>query len=261
MFKGFNYKLPEYEVITPHTHDSFTLRTLTVQEEERLKGSMMTASKITDHLNKCIYECIVSKPEHITDFNSFLKNITVKDRDCLLYGLYHITYDEIRDYSIRCSRCEKKYDVTIKASDTFNYNPFPENDILIRKLTIPLKLATGVSVIVRQPTLEDEQKAIKSLASPEFTLETVFETLIITKFIQENSESSEIIEYDSRDDIIYAYRSLPSKDKRIIFEEYEKNFGQYGIELKMKGTCVHCSNEEIINIDLVENFFRMVHSI
>ena len=45
-FKGFNIKYPEYEVITPHTNLSFTLRSLNVQEEETLKGSLVTPQKI-----------------------------------------------------------------------------------------------------------------------------------------------------------------------------------------------------------------------
>ena len=55
MFKGFDVKYPEYEVITPQTKLSFTVRSLNVREEERLKGSLMTPTKIHEHLNKCIY--------------------------------------------------------------------------------------------------------------------------------------------------------------------------------------------------------------
>ena len=111
-FKGFNLKYPEYEVITPHTHLSFSLRSLSVSEEERLKGSLLTPTKITEHLNKCLYESIVQKPESITDYKTFLKSLSLKDRDALLYGLYHITYEEIRNYDIRCTNCKKEYPVT-----------------------------------------------------------------------------------------------------------------------------------------------------
>ena len=48
MFRGFNLKYPEYEVITPQTKRSFTLRSLNVSEEENMKGSMMTPLKITE---------------------------------------------------------------------------------------------------------------------------------------------------------------------------------------------------------------------
>ena len=129
-FTGFNVPYPEYEVITPHTHLSFTLRSLTVQEEERLKGSMLTPASTTEHLNKCLYEAIVKKPDKIKEYKDFLNNLTLKDRDTLLYGLYHITYEEIRNYDITCKSCRKEFPVTVSASDTFNFIPYPGKDIL-----------------------------------------------------------------------------------------------------------------------------------
>ena len=76
-FTGFNIAYPEYEVITPQTNQSYTLRSLSVSEEERLKGSLITPTKIADHLNKCLFESIVNKPKSIKDMDDFLKNITL----------------------------------------------------------------------------------------------------------------------------------------------------------------------------------------
>ena len=45
-----------------------------------------------------------------------------------------------------------------------------------------------------------------------------------------------------------------------IHERYQEEFGKYGIELKMRSFCVHCGYDEIIDIDLVNQFFRMVYS-
>ena len=62
MFKGFDIKYPEYEVITPQTKLSYSVRSLSVQEEELLKGSLLTPSKINEHLNKCLFSAITKKP-------------------------------------------------------------------------------------------------------------------------------------------------------------------------------------------------------
>jgi hypothetical protein len=83
-FTGFDLKYPEYEITTPHTNLAFNVRSLNVQEEERMKGSLISPNKITEHLNKCIYETIVKKPDTIKDFEGFLKALTLKDRDALL---------------------------------------------------------------------------------------------------------------------------------------------------------------------------------
>ena len=261
-FTGFaELKYPEYEIITPQTHLSFTVKTLNVQDEERLKGSLMTPTKITEHLNKCIYESIVKKPDTITEFKKFLQLVTMKDRDSILYGLYHITYEEIRNYDVRCSSCKKEFPVTVKASDTFNFNPYPGDDILIKRIRVSLPKSKGVIAYIKQPTLEDEMEAIKNMsARPGLTIDIITETLIIEKFEQEIEGKTENISVTERIDIVDAYRSLPAKDKRVIYEKYNEEFGKYSTELKMQVFCQHCGKEDVVNIDLVDNFFRMVYS-
>lgn len=260
-FTGFNVKYPEYEVITPHTHLSFTTRTMNVQDEENLKGSLMTPSKVTEHLNKCIYETLVKKPDTIIDFVSFLKLVTIKDRESLLYGLYHVTYEEIRNYDVRCKNCKKEFPVTVSASATFNFNPYPENDILSKRIRVKLPKTPGVFAIIKQPTLFDEMESIKNNSTrPGSTIDIITETLIIEKFEQDIESAIEPRIISNSVEIIDAYRSLPAKDKREIYEKYHEEFGKYGIELKMKVFCQHCGTEEVANIDLVENFFRMVYS-
>jgi hypothetical protein len=258
MFQGFNVALPEYEVITPQTGLSYTVRSMTVQEEEKLKGSLLTTNKITEHLNKCLYDCIVKRPEEIKDYDTWMKNTTLKDRDALLYGLYHITYEEIRNYDITCGACSKNYAVTVKASETFNYNQYPDKDILSKSIVVPLPMLKGVSATIKQPTLFDESVAFKTIATS--NMDMLIETLIIKSIIQ-NTEIGDSKIYTDRDDILDAYKVIPSKDKREIFKSYKDNFGQYGISLLMKATCIHCENQEDINLDLVSNFFRMVYAV
>ncbi len=261
MFKGFNIKYPEYEIITPQTNNSFTVRSLNVSEEESLKGSLITPQKITNHLNLCIFESIEKKPVAIKDFKTFLKKTTLKDRDALLYGLYHVSYEDIRNYDITCSSCRKEYPVTIKASETFNYIPYPSKDILTKIIKVPLPLSPGVSAYIRQPTLFDEAESIKNLGSrPNTTTETITDVLIIQKFTQDIEASKEPEEYTDQHDILDAYRTLPAKDKRTIYERYQEEFGKYGIELKMKSFCTHCGHDEVVDIDLLSQFFRMVYS-
>ena len=260
-FKGFAVQYPEYEVITPQGKQSYTLRSLSVQEEEKLKGSMVTPTKIAEHLNSCIYNSIASKPESVTDYDSFLRNITLKDRDALLYGLYHITYEEIRNYQVRCSSCAKDYDVTIQASSTFNFNPYPDDNVLNDRTKVELPVSKGVFVTIRQPTLFDEMTSIQQLSNrPGSTIELITETLIIEKFEQDVQERKEPIVYEDRVDIIDAYLSLPARDKRAIYRAYDKKFGEYGIILKMQSNCTACGNQDNYDIDLVESFFRALFS-
>ena len=224
MFKGFDIRYPEYEVRTPQTNLSYNVRSLNVQEEERLKGSLLSAVKINEHLNKCLYDAITQKPDEIKNYNTFLKSTTLKDRDALLYALYHITYEEIRNYNIVCTSCRKEYPVTIKASATFNMNPYPGNDILTKQIPIELPISPGVVAYIKQPTLFDEMTALKTLGiMTGSNLDIITETLVISKF-QQNPESGDTIIYSDREDIIDAYMSLPSKDKRLIYQTYKALF-------------------------------------
>lgn len=261
MFTGFNIKYPEYEVITPQTKLSYNVRSLTVQEEERLKGSLLSPMQINDHLNRCIFDTITKKPDHITDYESFLKNTTLKDRDALLYGLYHITYENIRNFDVSCTSCGKTYPITVKVSDTFNINVYPDDDILTKEVPVELPVSKGVYAVIRQPTLFDEADVLKRFSAVlAKKLDVLTESLVIKRF-QTTPDTGDSVVYSDREDIIDAYLSLPSRDKRAIFECYRDNFGQYGISLKMMSTCIHCGNSEEVDIDLVENFFRMVYSV
>jgi len=261
-FQGFNLTYPEYEVITPQTKQSFTVRSLNVQEEERLKGSLVTPQKVTDHLNKCLFEAMVKKPTSIKDFNSFMQGTTLKDRDALLYGLYHISYGEIRDYDVTCSSCRKDYAVSVQASDTFSFKHYPGKTVLSKTEKVKLPISKGVTAVIKQPTLADESNSMKSLGSrPNATPEVVTETLIIARFEQDIEAQKEPKVYDDRSDILDAYLTLPAMDKRAIYKKYMDTFGQYGIELKMRSFCTHCGAEEVIDIDLVSAFFRILYSV
>jgi len=260
-FKGFAIQYPEYEVITPQTKKSYTLRSLNVQDEEKLKGSLVTPAKIAEHLNMCIFNSLVSKPAEITDFDSFIRNITLKDRDALLYGLYHITYEEIRNYQVKCTACAHNYKVTIQASSTFNFNSYPGDNIITDSHKVELPISKGVFVTIKQPTLFDEVSGIQQLSNrPGSTIELITETLIIDKFEQDIPERKTPVVYSDRIDVVDAYLALPARDKRSIYRTYEKEFGVYGIELKMQSNCVSCGNKDNYDIDLVENFFRALFS-
>lgn len=261
MFKGFDIKYPEYEVITPQTGLSYNVRSLNVQEEENLKGSLISPAKINEHLNKCLFDAITKKPDSIPNYDTFLKKTTLKDRDALLYGLYHITYEDIRNYDVTCSTCRREYPVTVSASSTFNMLPYPQGENILKKETqVELPVSKGVFAYIKQPTLFDEIAAFRTVGSAAGNTDILTETLIISKF-QHNPTEGDTLVYTDREDIVDAYKTLPARDKRQIFDSYNEEFGKYGISLKMMSRCVHCGEQEEIDIDLVSNFFRMVYSV
>jgi len=261
MFTSFDIALPTYEVITPQTKQSFLLKSLTIADEEKMKASLMNERKILNHLNKCIYDSIADKDSKFT-LEKFLSSVTLKDREALLYGLYHITYEEIRNYTIACGKCGTNQDVTVKASDTFNINLYDgkPNEILKKREIKQLSILKDVTVSVKQPTLADENEAMNRFQFNTYSNELIAETLIIDKFIWNYAdEAKEPMIIDDRSDIVRAYLSLPARDKKVINDLYIEQFGNYQIELKMQNTCTKCGNTEVIDIDLVDNFFRAMY--
>jgi len=261
MFKSFNIKYPEYEVITPQTHLTFLVRSINVAEEERMKGSFMSPQKITEHLNKIIFESITDKPAHIKTFEDFKQGITIKDRDALLFGLYHISYEEIRNYDITCTSCQHKYPVTVKASDTLATEPYPAEDILAKEVAVELPMAKGVTAYIKQPTLANEMEILQRQAVLSPNVELLTQAMAITKFEQDIEDQKEPDVYDDKVDIVSAFQTLTSRDKRAINDAYFENFGKYQIEMKVNVTCSACGHNEVVGVDLVENFFRMVYGV
>ncbi len=260
MFTTFNVVLPTYEVLTPQSVQSFTLKSMTVADEERMKASLMNESKILTHLNKCLYDAITDKEDYPLD--KFLKTVTLKDRDALLYGLYHVTYEEIRNYSVSCGACGKSHDVTVNASDTFSMVQFPgkEKEILDMVVPVPLEILEGVVINIKQPTLSDENEINRRFSNVVHeSNDIMMECLIIDSINHTPEESTSPIVYNEFNDIMAAYKTLPAKDKKIIMKAYEENFGKYKISLKMQTTCPSCGKVEVIDIDLVDNFFRAMY--
>lgn len=261
-FVGFNIKYPEYEVITPQSKKSFTVRTLTVNEEEHMKASYLSNAKLSDHLNRCIYSLLVKKPKGITDYASFMNNTTIKDREALLYGIYHISYDEVRIYSVQCSnpQCNKPYDVTVNISDTLGIKLYDgDEDILTKRVAVTdLPYLAGVTAYVKQPTLADEDGASKILG--DYPSGVIAKSLIVDRFEMAAPELGEVRVISDRTEVIDGFNSLPPKAKKKIIDAYNENFGEYGIELKTNSVCPNCQNNQINEVDLVGQFFQMVFS-
>ena len=263
MFTEFKSKrcLPVYEVIAPQTGQSFTVKSLTVLQEERLKTSMITPVKVVEHLDRCIFEQLDKKPANITDFDSFLKNVTCKDRDALLYGLSHCTYGDERVFELKCPNCGKSFSAKTSMNSCFDVKAYPGKDIFTKEIPLKMKFIEGVTAVIKQPTCYTELQRSKSTPSIYSNTSTSSETLIIDRFEDCPLESKEPIVYTETQDIIDAYLSLSPVDKRRIFKTYMKEFGQYQITLKMSAYCPKCGESSEYDLDLADNFFQMVYAV
>jgi hypothetical protein len=261
VFTGFGIKYPEYALVTPQTLQEYTIRSMTVQEEETLKASLLTPARLPDHLNSILFSCTVKKPDNIKTFDDFLNSTTVKDRDALMYALYHVTYKDIHLYDVTCSNCSNVNSVKINFLKSVSIVQWPNKDSILKKrVEVPLELAAGVTAIVRQPTLAQESTLLKTISfNDEATRDMNMDLLIIEKFKVDGQDPKNPDFIEDRDNILKGYKQLPATDRRLIDKAYADNFGEYHIDIKSKVICQKCQSEEEISIDLVRQFFRAVN--
>jgi hypothetical protein len=261
VFSGFDIKYPEYSVVTPQTKLEFSIRSLTVSEEEKLKSSLLTANKLAEHLNEVIWECIVKKPDDIKTYDDFLNKVTIKDRDALMYGLYHVTYKDIHNYDVSCVQCEHVNSIKVNFLKSIKISMWDKEEAIIGKTAdAQFIIAEKIKAIIKQPLLRDEYNLLKETA---FTSEEIrdlnMQLLMIDRFEITKDGTKKPQTVEDRNNIIKGYKQLPSTDKKIIEKTYREEFGKYEIDIVTVVRCQKCGHEEEISIDLVKQFFRSIY--
>lgn len=128
-FNGFQglIKNPTYDVKTPQSLYDLSIRAMKLADEEILKGSIKNPdneSSMLEHINKVVFNTIENKDDYpeLSNYKSFLKNITVADRDALLIALYHATYGGVMEYSLTCPNrtCRHQFKTNVTINDGFS---------------------------------------------------------------------------------------------------------------------------------------------
>jgi hypothetical protein len=261
VFSGFKIKYPEFEVITPQRKQSFSVRSMTVSEEETLKGSILTPITVAEHLAKVLWDCIIKKPDDIKTYDDFISRTTLRDRDALVYGLYVATYKDTQNFNITCRECGTENQVKINMEKGFNFQMWEsEEDCISAKIQIPLKILEGCNCYLKAPTIKDEIEMTKStstMSEKDATLAT--NILMIDSFElppSDENPQSEIIR--DRMNIMKAFSQLPAYDRKLITKEYEEKFDKYRISIHATNKC-RCGADQKLNIDLTRQFFLALY--
>ena len=154
-----NIEFPVWEVVTPHTGHSVSMRSLTVAQEEVLKTSATTPVKTLAIINQIIYECMQEKGTKPFDtLENFERNITMADREALIYGLIIASYGETQDFSITCPACGKNYEIkNASLTENVEIKLYNNNESMIeKKVTITLPVSK-YNAVLKMPTLYDER--------------------------------------------------------------------------------------------------------
>ena len=261
VFSGFKIKYPEFEVLTPQRKQTFSVRSMTVSDEENLKGSVLTPITVPEHLAQVLWNCIVKKPEDIKTYEDFISKTTLRDRDTLVYGLYVATYKDTQNFNVTCRQCNSQNKVKIDMEKGFNFQMWDkEEDCLTSRIKVPLKILEGVSCYLKAPTMKEEIEVSK-LASTMSEQDAAMATdlLMVDHFeiagTKENP-NPEIVQ--DRNNIMTAYNQLPAYDRKLITKEYQDNFDKCRISVQAKNKC-KCGYEQNINVDVTRQFFLALY--
>jgi hypothetical protein len=260
-FTGFETRYPEYEVITPQTLLEITVRSMKVQDEEAVKGSMVNRRQTPELVNKAIWSTLVNNP--FTDYDDFLEKTTILDREALLYAVYHVTYKDIQNYELTCQNqaCGKSYGIKIELDKIFKMDAWKgeKNEVLNKRFEVPLDSVPDTVAIVKQPTLLDEKEMLADmLFQSDKTIDLGIEMLIVDKFIH-NAEGRSPFIIEKRSDVFKAYTNMLPIDRKRINNTYLEQFGKYRIDLSMSSFCKHCGEENESGLDLLGQFFRALY--
>jgi len=207
-FNGFQglIKNPTYDVKTPQSLYDLSIRAMKLVDEEILKGSIKNPdndASMLDHINKVIYNTIENKDDYpeLSSFKSFLKNITVADREALLIALYHATYGGIMEYNLTCpSRtCRHQYKTNISINDGFSIEWYESKngENLLKEYSgkeYNLPSSKAILFAVSPITLEKEYETSKILNDIADTIKLLIMRL---NYIRFNEDGTEIDTYQN----------------------------------------------------------------
>ena len=377
IFTGFDIKYPEYTVVTPHMGHSYAVRCLNVSETNRLKSSTTTPAKATELINRTLWEAITSRPAEITDYETFLKKTSLRDREALLYAMYIVTFGDDREFVVACEECGTERTMKVRLSEMFSISPYPNSAAMVNSyqldkisgdvdepdpemeaavvqmkaqreadrkavasaiqqavakpttpskedlekeddlsslgiglggptaakrpapkakpaqvlapvgdvpggmpasavrvapkantefgnilmVDVPVELSTpGLVCVIRQPSLHDELEILNNIPFLQKKQnELINETLIIKRFekyVPGDTHPRQFV--TEREDILRGYQMLPQPDKKLIYDKFREHFANYGISLKTNWDCLACSAENTMDLDISQQFFRMV---
>ncbi|MFW6002425.1 MAG: hypothetical protein ACOCQD_03715 [archaeon] len=379
MFQGFStIQFPVFEVKTPQTGHSFSLRSLNVSELNKLKNSITVPTTANKVIANLLWETIEEKPKYINTYEDFINMTTILDREALLQGLHVSSFGEEREIRLTCpnKECknsqltklnlanmitynfypgaqsilntyrvmktqgevdydeeiesrlakfkkppegmpksiaraeypeyfeeldrieEEKYKERIEDKNNTEYediiseedgitvfknvekknteekssskkkaeivkedekkNEAPPKSILDEIIEISLPRCSNIVAHIKQPTIADEINATNELLVDENIGQLVYESMVVRDFKEYDKSGKLIQTVEGYLDVFEAYQALLPDDKNEILETYNTNFGQYETSLKTEWTCGKCGKVSPVELDIHNEFFRMV---
>ena len=258
-------RFPVFEVITPISGLSVSVRGMTVAQESVIRESSTTARKMESITNQIIFECIENKVPPYDTLEGFEKTFSVIDKIALSYGILVTSYGDKQKFMLQCPNCGKTHEAEIELSKYVKITNYEGNEDLIEKeITVDLPVSKYKAVI-KIPTLYDRRILNITRGVSEDVLSKMEKYLIIKKLIvtgTEKTQEGELVEkeylIDKLVDIYSTMNNLPTLDNKVVFDAWMDNFDKYGVTVEIPDTCPSCQTEYDASISIMMELFRNI---
>ena len=260
------FTFPVFEVVTPHTNHSFTVRSMTVDQESVIKESSVSPVKFDTIVSQTIFDCIENKEPPFTTLEGFEKNLTGRDREALIFGLVIASYGETQKYSYKCPNCGKEFEVEINLAENADVKIYDGNEDLVNKeITIDLPVSK-YQAIVKLPSLWESKNIYNIKGVDKSLLDKMSEFNIVKKMIipgtEVDKDTGEVKErnyvVDKLLDIYNTIKGLPARDRKAIQNSVIDLYGKYGVNVNVPTVCPSCGHEFETRLDVVQELFRLL---
>jgi len=247
-------EFPLYDVVTPQTLAEYQVRSLTYNEELKLKASIPSDTNVINHLNRIVYEAIVKFPEQIKSFEDFLNMTTIEDRKALIAGIYHASYGNSYIVTNVCPKCGTTLTnkITLTKTATVKFHEGEPFSILEETKEVIMPISKDV-FIIKIPTLRREEYVYRVAEDQDEEL------LVRASYVDEIKSGESVLTLENNVyDIITRIGMLPARDRRELDKACMNALGDSGITLRYKVTCKECRHNFISSVDFIAQLFRMV---
>ncbi len=205
----------------------------------------------------------------------FYNTTSYFDKLVLLWAIYNVTYGTLGKQTIKCTHCEKDFDVEVIVDSTLHddtmelwdktrppFNQYTEdieipinNDFVLRFSVCIPSMADFNRLLGLVPTSEIQHN-LETLRS-EFNTEQLM-TLYTKKLgVYNKNEPDKIITSGYTREILSSIKDCVNIDVASeFFKRYADKFSKYNINFYTQNTCPHCGGEVKTAVDFEYQFFR-----
>jgi len=267
------------EVFCPMIKARAICAPLKVSNDLSLRSAVMSPDLYDLHLSQLVFKNVIFPDISGTelDFDNFINSVSYIDRQVLLWGILHASYNTLGKHDIVCPHCDFKFTNEISIESTMqddsllvwdHEQKFTEYrfdivkkiedidtiDRIIFETSVPtISQHLAVLRLISTAKLKENYQKFNTLTSKSEDLTTVTRSIKIYK----TKDDKEPDIFDTVLDIHHVIQKYILLDLATeIFSQFNNHFAKYIPKFKKVYTCSQCNKIFDFNVDMEVSLFR-----